>query len=82
MKLEGYVMGSSQTKPLVEIDDNVVLDPVINQDHPNFGDYKKQLIDNDTQYRNNHKLILEHYQEVKVSFYSVYDKKKNSFFSG
>ena len=82
MKLEGYVMGSSQTKPLVEIDDNVVLDPVINQDHPNFGDYKKKLIDNDTQYRNNHKLILEHYQEVKVSFYSVYDKKKNSFFSG
>ena len=63
MKFEGYVMGSSQTKPLVEIDDNVVLDPVVNQDHPNF-DYKKQLIDNDTHYKNNHKLILEHYQEV------------------
>lgn len=66
-------MGSGQTKPLVEINDNVALDPVVNQQHPSFNDIKKQLIENDKQYRNNHKLILDHYREVQVSFYSILD---------
>ena len=63
---KGVFMGSSQTKPHVEINDNVALEPVVSRDHPNFNNIREQLVENDKQYRINHKLILDHYQEVMV----------------